>query len=254
MTEWEMLRNGREDEALRILQEKYEGDFCASTVVSLGVGYMWSRQYTAAFGLFQQYLDSQLIRKTKMQGDGDYAFLGSAMWCLGEFQRAVEVWKSGLKAPYSAGGVSVGLPILLLHASALRPQEFSREYAEKLLDNRIEKAWRKGWPLPVSKYLRGILDEAELEEAWRGPLSPNGLGILSQQEWQVDLYRWECAFHESFVRLTDGKDSILAFRTRMRTLADTSRPEWATEKQFAHLIRTPKFYLARCEAEATESS
>ena len=252
MRAWELVRSGREDEALPSLHKAYSANPSGSNAMSLGVGYMWARQYADAASHFKNYCVLAQHHKPPMDSDGEYAFEGMAYWYLGDLPGAITTWKMGLEAPYSVAGVPVKLPILLHHASVLQPHLFSKEDAENLLDNRIAKPWRTGWPLPLARYIRHRITKAELEAAWKEPLSPNGLGILSQFEWQVDLYRWECEFHEAFVRLDGGSDSISTFRTKMRSLIDTSLPRWEGERKFASLISRPEFYLARCEAERTD--
>jgi hypothetical protein len=252
MTIWKLLRTGSEDEALKLLQRAYLTDASASNMMSLGVGYLWMRRYEDASEHFKKYRHSVQNRKPPMDDDGLYAFEGIAYWCVSDFPLAVTTWKTGLNAPYATGGVPVKLPILLHHASVLYPWVFPRANAEGLLDERIAKPWRRGWPLPLAKYIRHLITEAELEAAWTEPLSPNGLGILSQFEWQVDLHRWECAFHECFVRLDRGSYSVTNFLTKMHSLADSSLPEWADERKFTNLIWRPEYYLARCESERTD--
>jgi hypothetical protein len=61
----------------------------------------------------------------------------------------------------------------------LQPEIFPKEDAEKLLDERITRALRTSWPLPVAKYLRGFLTETELEAAWRAAFPERSRDIVA---------------------------------------------------------------------------
>jgi hypothetical protein len=132
MTKCELLRNGSEDEALQLLQEDYSKAPSPSNMMSLSVGYMWTRRFDDASNHFREYLHSAQRRSPPMDGDGDYAFLGMAYGCLGDIPLAIATWKVGLKAPYSVAGVPVKLPILLHHASS---------YSQKSSQKRMPRSY-----------------------------------------------------------------------------------------------------------------
>jgi hypothetical protein len=241
---WMLLRTGRFDEGLFLLRNNYNKRPSASAAMSLGIGYMWAGEYASASSHFQdRFKDSRIV------GDNDYAYAGAANWCLNDYSTAVKIWQSGLKAPYAYGGLGVFLPILLKVASILRPGILPTAEADQLITAKTYDPRINSWPGYIGLYHLDRLDDAALEDAWRAPLSPNGLGVLSQWEWQIPQERWKCAFHAAVKDL--GKDEITLgeFRRRMQPLVDIQRPEWAEERQFTSLLWKTEFFLARHEAE-----
>jgi hypothetical protein len=241
---WDLLRGVNFDEGLQLLRERFLNDPSPSSAMSLGIGYMWAGKYEAASEHFRDQVGT-----SHTVGDSDYAYAGAAHWCLNDYPAAAKLWQSGLDTPYTYGGIGVFLPILLRVASILRPGVFPKGDADRLIAAKVNDPRINHWPGYIGLYHLGRIDDAGLEAAWTTPLSPNGLGILSQWEWKVPLNRWTCAFHKSIVDIDQQEIKLPEFRSRMRSMVDTTGPGWAEERQFLGLLWKAEFFIARHEGE-----
>jgi len=60
---------------------------------------MWCAQYEDAAAFYEKSIE--VTKKFRMRSEGDYAHLGSALWCLGDYESAVKRWNEGVNAPYA---------------------------------------------------------------------------------------------------------------------------------------------------------
>jgi hypothetical protein len=215
------------------MQESFNGTPNPSTLVTLGLGYLWAEKYEAARNHFQGWM-----QRYGVTADAYFALLGVAQWCLGDAIAASESWRLGLGAQYvdMAGGIES--PLLLWVDSVLRPNDQLRREADQILEEKVRDPKVRHWPGPLAQFVLGQIDEKTLEERsierLRRKISPRR--------------KWQLAFYRHVLALERGGLSFSDFQTEMRELVDTSTSEWSGEENLLQLVRNPEFYVARHEA------
>ncbi len=232
-TQWLALRRGDIEQGLTLMQESFEGNPTPSTLMTLGLGYLWAKKYEAARDHFQQWMN-----RYGVTADAYFALMGAAYWCLDDDIAASGSWKLGLDAQYidMAGGMHS--PLLLWVASVLRPDDALRRDAAQILRKKVEDPKVRHWPGPLAQFVLNQIDEDTADERLR----PR----LSQQT--PPRYKWQIAFYRHVLALERGDLGAHDLVGTMRNLVDTSAPEWLEEEDFMQLVRSPEFYIARHEA------
>ncbi len=84
------------------MREAFEEEQSPSNTMRLGVAFLWTGDFEAAFAHFDAANQRQPHRSAHF-----YEMAGVAKWCLGVKQEAVAHWQAGLKCAYAdaAGGV-----------------------------------------------------------------------------------------------------------------------------------------------------
>jgi len=220
------------------MQESFDGTPNPSTLVTLGLGYLWAEKYEAARIHFQDWM-----HRYGVTADAYFALVGVAQWCLDDVIAASESWKLGLGAQYvdMAGGIES--PILLWVASVLRPNDTLRREAAQILEKRVRDPKVRHWPGPLAQFVLGQIDERTLDERSIERLSR---GISPRRKWHLAFYRHVLALERGGLSLND-------FQMEMRKLVDTSTSEWSDEENVLQLVRNPEFYIARHEASVGSS-
>jgi hypothetical protein len=243
---WKLLQQGDFAEALTTFRDRYSSTRGPGRMRGLGEALMWAGDYSASADHFRD----AIARDASHQGlnasnEEDFAFLGAAEWCLGEYEAGIKAWVAGIKAAYSIGGYRTHCPLLLLLASILRPQIYGRERAEKILFKRLNGTRAKGWPASEARFAAGLIDDKALEASWPAtpPLNVRLLG--PEAEWRRDFYK--------VVRnLSAGTTTIDDARQTWRSLSERSRYESGDVKDFYGIVSIPEFFIAR--HESTRSS
>ncbi len=231
--QWALIRRGDVDEGLALMQENFKATPNPSTLMTLGLGYLWAEKYESAWSHFQDWM-----HRYRVTADAYFALAGVARWCLDNTTAASESWKLGLAAQYidMAGGIRSSL--LLWVASILRPNDTLRREAAQLLGEKVKDPKVRHWPGALAQFVLNQIDESQLEERSKERLSqetPPG------QKWQVAFYKLVLELEREGLNKGD-------FEGAMRGLVDTSGPAWSEEQDLLQLVRNPEFYIARHEA------
>lgn len=233
---WEFLRQGEDQEALNLFREAFARQPDAGNIIRLGIGYLWTADYAAAWTHFRDAINTY-----RSPGDIFHGMAGVAKWCMDEPSSAVETWRRGFAAPYAVGASVVRLPLLLFAASVLRPTVFSKKEAEQILCERLESPLAENWPGPLAKFILGLLTEDTLKTFWVGNVGNRRRGIMPD-------YRWLTEFYKTLTELAGGSLELGKFRMLLSQMTDTSRSQWSEDRHFAHLLQCEEFFLARHEA------
>jgi len=122
-----------------------------------------------------------------LPGDAAFGMAETAAWCLGDEKAAVKYWRKGTTPGYAVAGTNSRTSLLLCAASALKPDTFSAQTADKLLQQKASH-WRvTNWPWPIAHYIIGAASEEEVgpKAVFRNgdPADPN------PKSWQFDFYK-----------------------------------------------------------------
>lgn len=216
-----------------MMREDYACDPSPSHIMELGIGYLWTGKYEAAWEHFQH-----AIKTSSLSISSFYGMAGVAKWCMDEPVVATEQWVAGLASGYADGGVGTHIPLLLLCASILRPGIYLRREAEQILAPKIEDARVKYWPGPLAMFVLNLIDESVLEER----------SVQGKDRKTPPSAKWLIAFYKRVLELERGRLNLQEFKGAMQRMADTSDPEWSDERTFLYLLWNEEFFIARYEA------
>ena len=232
-TPWTLVRAGKVEQrqGLQQLQIAHDRDRNASTIMELGVAYLWLYQYQQAWEHFREAIETFQIK-----GDGFYGMAGVAKWCLGQPGEAVSQWRAGLEAKYArASGLGVTMPLLLFFASVVKSDVSEQSSARKLLLQKANDARINYWPGPLVKLVLDQINQSEFQRHCRAE-SPK---VARDREWVTEFYKSVMCFEQV------GKST---FQKSMGKLANTTQPEWQQEEVLLTRIWSEEFFLARHEA------
>jgi hypothetical protein len=223
---------GRHDDALRLLREELASGSSMARINGLGLAYLWTGDYSAAW----KHFNAENEKQPKYSASY-YAMAGVAKWCLGEHQEAVTQWTNGRNCTYTDAAGGVGLPLLLYTAAVLDSGAFALIEAEKLLSQCVNRSRAKNWPGPVAKYILRQIDESALQQS---SLGVNMLDRVDRQ-WRADFYRGV---------LERAAGNMSRFTDSMRKATATSpRDARAGIDEFLGRIWHPEFFIARDELD-----
>ena len=225
------MQSGDADQAIRMLREAYEQMPDASHIMELGVGYLWVKDYQAAWNHFQI-----VNQERPLYGAAFYGMDGVAKWCMNDPEESVRQWRAGLKCQYADGAGGVKLPLLLFITSVIKPIIFSKAEAEKLLTVRANDRHVKNWPGPVAEYLLGRIDEKGLRSK-----------CVGVHEDDTFMRHWMTDFFMGVLELARG--NIGHYQEIVRKIGETSVTDYKiNSKQFLGKLWHEEFFLARHEA------
>ena len=235
---WQRLGAGQTDEALGYFREQTPDP---SSVMELGVAYLWIRNYDSAYNHFAAACQSAPRSMAPL-----YGMAGVAKWCLDDRQEAVNQWRAGLKSQYADGAGGVRLPLLLYCVSVLDPDLVSDAEAKRLLTIRAEDPRVKNWPGALAEFILRRIDEAGLRTKCAG------LNELDRatRHWNADFYA---------VIVAKERGEAADFKEQMRRLCATSPDDFSDatvdDSDFSHLnfllgrLWREEFFIARHESE-----
>ena len=235
ITPWTLLRGGKAEQrqGIRQLYEANTRERDGSTIMELGVGYLWINQYEEAWEHF-----NDAIEHFPIKGDAFYGMAGTAKWCLGEPAEAVSHWRAGLTAKYArASGLGIRMPLLLFFVSVVKPELVDYTFVKRLLLEKAEDPGMDNWPAPIAKRVLGQITDEELRK--------NCSADADDASDARDCL-WLAEFYEALMNRKQSTTS--AFRARMHDWADTGKPEWQDEDAFFTRIWSEEFFLGRHEA------
>jgi len=237
--QWTLLRRGDAEQGLTLMQESFDGTPTPSTLVTLGLGYLWVEKYEAAWNHFQDWM-----RRYRVTADAYFALIGVAQWCLDDPIAASESWRLGLDAQYIDMAGGIGSPLLLWVASVLRPNDKLRREAAQILIEKVKDTKVRHWPGPLAQFVLGQIDERVLDER----------SIERLNRKTSPRTKWEITFYRHVLELERGRLSPGDFKEMMWGLVDTSGPVWSEGEDFMQLVRNPEFYIARHEASVASTN
>jgi len=242
---WELLRQNKTEQALTLFRRQHAREKPPSHKRGLGEALMWCGQYKEAAAYYEKSIE--VTKRFRMRSEGDYAHLGSALWCLGEHESAVKRWKDGVNAPYAVGGVCTQTPLLLFVASVLEPRIFRQSEAEELLKKKIRNprigSRAEHWPVTLGEYVLGTVPKEAMAAYWIRTTPYYEVMLESNRPWLTEFY-------EAILSLGGG-GSVTEFRMLMRHRTQKSIfSEWTLD-DWMHLIWAPEFYIARYESSQT---
>ena len=228
---WSVMKSGDADQAIRMMREAYEQMPDASHIMELGVGYLWVKNYQAAWEHFYD-----VNQKDPNHHAIFYGMAGVAKWCMNEPEESVRQWCSGLNCRYADGAGGVQLPLLLFDASVFKPEVYPRAEAEKLLTVRANDRRVKNWPGPVAEFLLGRIDEGGLRSKCAG-----------LNEGDTFMRHWLADFYIGILEHTHG--NMQCFQKMIHKTAETSDDDFdSTKKQYLGKVWDAEFFIAYHES------
>ena len=155
---WSLLRTGNIDTGLEALKQTHGKQETPSHIMELGVAYLWAKRYEAAWEHF-----SANVQRYRESISDFYGMAGTAKWCLGEFDEAVQQWDAGLKAKFvDTNGLGVHLLLLLYFSAVLRPEVIQKDRIAGLLHEKVRDSRIQAWPGPIARSVLQQIDEGQL--------------------------------------------------------------------------------------------
>jgi hypothetical protein len=238
---WELLRQARCEEALRVAKDAYERDeTSAREAINLGVCYLWVQNWKAAYEHFRHFT---AIRASTV--DVAFKFAGVAKWCDGDREAAVAEWKQGIDVDFADMGGGITILLHLYFAAAVEPDLMSMDAVVELLQSRLQAKPHDGWPGYLAKLLLG---EVTCENAMAQ--SKNDVSHL----WGEERRQAEESAEQQIgfwwgVKLLTGED-VAGFVTAMKNYGELSWIDFDTNReQLINKLRSSELYLARCGSE-----
>ena len=239
---WMLLQQGNLTESLAIFRDRYSSKRGPGRKRGLGEALMWAGDYPAAANHFRDAID----RDARHQGynasnEENFAFLGAAEWCLGDYEAAIKAWNLGIKAVYSIGGCRTHCPLLLFLASILMPHLYPEARAQKILLKRLNSRSAKGYPASEARFALGLIDKQALEASWPATPPLNISLVGEEAEWTRDFY-------EVVRKLSAGTTTLEDARSIWRNLSERSRYKSADIEDFYRMVSIPEFFIAGHES------
>ena len=243
---WDFLRRNQAETAFFQMRANVEEKWNPSSampsmsgIMELGIGYLWLKDYQSAISHFDRFNEQY-----PNHIDSTYEMAGVAYWCLGHPARAVEQWREGLSVAYGdSAGLSIKPSLLLLFASVIAPELYSRENAMSLLANKSDDARCEEWPLVP--FVLGKIDESEL----RAKCDVKTIWHKDPRREEERRFReWQADFWTGVMALSRGeKERYFAIMNKVGNLTWDDFDE--NRNLFLSKLWKPEFFLARHEEE-----
>jgi len=240
VSSWQVMQAGDKEGALRRMQDEFAKAWqpeysmpSLSEVMELGVAYLWIENFRSAFDHFD-FVDQRYPRHAHCT----YDMAGTALWCMGNRDEAVDQWQRGLDVDYADLGYGFQPPLLLYFASVVQPELFSRNEAKSLLAKRLDDPRANRWPAPLAEFVIGRIDYDALQR----------LGVDKNDKNWTAFHYWRADFWRGVLELEQGND--VCYRELMRQTANVSWAEYDRDNRvFLGKLWCPEFFLARHEAQ-----
>jgi lipoprotein NlpI len=234
---WNVMRRGEVATALRQMQENYAADPDTSHAMELGIGYLWLKDYEAAWEHFNAF-----NQKYPRDANCTYAMAGVAKWCLGKPEEAIKEWLTGDMCDYSDVG-KFEIPLLFHFAGTVEPTVYDKSAAGELLAKRVRDAGITDWPVPLVEFILDEIDESELR----------GQCFDERFEDETLLHHWLTDFYLGIQKL-DERNTV-GFRDLMRKIGNFPWTEFdECERLVLSKLWSPEFFLARHEGFESPAS
>lgn len=225
MDAWDRLRNGDNDEALRVMLQEYRKDNTLSSAIQLGVVHMLLYEWRLASKHFEDF-----IRHSKHSADVMFKLLGTAKWCSGDEEGAIVAWQRGLDTDYSDSSGGVTIPLHLYFASL---SSFNYLNVTKIEEQLLPFSQKIEYPGLLASVALGNMD-VEVALRYAGKSDPHG---EVEHQWKIlfwnGLYQLKCRNYK-------------AFRERMTVSSNVSWELYDNDKgAFIDRIWSSEYFLAR---------
>jgi hypothetical protein len=241
MEMWELLRQGRLEEAIRVTRDEYAKDLKnPSLAIRLGVGYLWLRDWETAWKHFSDFTEGY-----PSTTDFAFKYAGAAKWCAGDRAAAVAEWKQGIDVDYADMGGGITIPLHLYFAAAVKPDLMPMGEAVELLQLRLQAKPHNGWPGYLAKL---VLGEISYESAITQSKSDVSHLWGDERRQAEESAKQQIGFWWGVKLLTAG--DVAGYLAAMRTYGDISWDDFDANREMQiEKLRSSEYFLARCEAE-----
>jgi lipoprotein NlpI len=244
---WAIMRNGNVENALSQMRNNLAIEaqslstmpLCTSETMELGIAYLWTGDYRAAWETFDRY-----NRQFADHGSGTYEMAGVAQWCTEKSQLAVTQWQRALHCDFKdTGGLGVTPPLLLLFASIFEPDVIAREDVEGILEQKA--ADPRSGQLPYVQFVLGQIQEQQLRDNCDKSIFDR---TDKRFDEEVEFNQWRADFWIAVLEHdcgNDGRANQLLRRVAHLTWEDYDR----NSDLFLTKLWSPEFFLARYEMQ-----
>ena len=224
---WNLLRAGEIESGLRQMRFDWKSNPTPSHSMSLGIGYLWTRQYEAAWKHFSAAIDEYPNKMASF-----YGMAGTTKWCLDQPSEAVRQWTVGLDSQFTDAAGGVQLPLLLLYASIISSKLYSTEDAKILLNSKLGGSRSPKWPGPLAKYVLGQINNEV------------AIGLCSEaHQGKSKLCHWIVNFYSGALDLSEGRTEL--FQEKMQSTIEAPLKEPFDNRFFLSCLWREEFFLAR---------
>ena len=124
-----------------------------------------------------------LIAARNGESESEFQFIGVAYWLLNNTDKAVEMWKEGLKSKFKDAAGGVEIPAVLFFAAISTGDKKLEKEALKLLKKRVASKTVINWPGAIALYLLKRISDAEMLSTIE-----NKSSIVQKQLCQANFY------------------------------------------------------------------
>ncbi len=206
---------------------------------------LWTGDYKSVSEELERVITVGLFSTHQPGGEKDYALMGAARWCLGDYQTAVQIWNQGVNACGCTFGCCVQTLMLLNVASTVKPGVCCNVELRDIMLRRTANPRVRGWLGDLARYSADIITLADMARSLR---AEEEAAVANNSESVEKYANWMLAFYQS---LKQRKQSLLTssqFNSLMESMAAPDRfANWNPES-FAGLIKRPELYIARHQA------
>ena len=233
MNNWALVTSGKYAEAVVAFTEEIRASPATGAFNNRGKAYLHLGEYAAALADFQAAeAFSESVTHDKSDGD----MRGVALWMAGRWQAALETWIAGVQLRLNgevlygdmAGGLTIGN---LLYFGGIRLHD---KRAIKLATKHFRKRFRtkqsRAWPGPISRYLLGMISEADL------------LSVVTPAPILHERYMCQARFYLGVHALSQGENA--QFATAIRAAVEFGEVSKLEEE----------YYMALHELQSIDSS
>lgn len=228
MSAWHKLRSGNTEEALADMITQHRRDPTnPSTAIQVGVAFMWLGRWEFASTHFRQFME-----RSTCSTDILPKFAGTAMWCAGQRESALEEWKRGQEADYTDAAGGVTIPLHLYFAAVACPALLNTSEAELLVHRALARPGME-YPAVLARVALGGLGKAQAVQI-AAASDPNG----------TQRHPWKLAFWQGVHFLASGRKQD--FLREMDLVASVSWVDFdEDESAFIDRLWSSEFFLAR---------
>lgn len=228
MDAWRKVRSGNTEEALAdMIAQHRRNPTNPSTTIQVGVAFMWLGRWESAANHFREF-----AKRRTHSTDVLPKFAGTALWCAGQCESAIEEWKQGLGADYTDASGGVTIPLHLYFAAVACPTLLTTAEAERQLHRALAQP-KVEYPALLARVALGGLGKAEALQT-AAACDPNG----------TQVHPWKLAFWEGVRFLASGKKQDF-----LREMDFVANVDWGDfdrdESNFIDRLWSSEFFLAR---------
>lgn len=222
------MRCGETDAGLLQMYQRYAAEPSTSHAIEFGIALSWLGKYSEASDHFLSF-----NTRYPHHASVTYALAGATKWCLEQPDDAIRVWRDGLDCDYSAAGLNVEVPLLLVFAGGMCADKNLTDEMETLLSKRLRISPAKKWPGALADFAIGRIDEDSLRAS-----------CINDHPDETSIRNLSADFYIGVIEFNAG--DRVAFTKAMQKVAAASWTDFDLDRDaFLSRIWLPEFYLAR---------